>query len=49
MYQTTGASSRIGYGITTQVAVTDRFAVLTGGLSRHAGYQLSTTVTAMKP
>jgi hypothetical protein len=49
MYQTTGASSRIGYGITAQVAVTDRFAVAFGGLLRRAGYQFTTTVTTNKP
>jgi hypothetical protein len=45
MYDTTPASSRIGYGITAQVAVTDRFAVAFGGYLRKAGYTLDTTIT----
>lgn len=49
MYQTTNASSRIGYGLTAQVAVTDRFAVAIGGILRRAGYTLNTTVTTNTP
>jgi hypothetical protein len=44
-YDTTPASSRIGYGITGQVAVTDRFAVAIGGYIRKIGYELDTTIT----
>ena len=44
-YQTQGASSRIGYGLTGQVALTDRFAVAVEGLVRRIGYQLTTTTT----
>ena len=49
MYQTTGAASRIGYGLTAQVAITDRFAVAIGGILRRYGYQFTTTVTTMTP
>jgi len=49
MYQTTDASSRIGYGVTAQVAVTDHFAINIGGLIRRLGYQFTTTVTTNKP
>jgi len=49
MYKTTGASERIGYGVTAQVAVTDHFAVAVGGLLRRIGYQLDTTVTTTTP
>ena len=44
-YSTTGASSRIGYGVTAQVALTDHFAVAAEGLVRRIGYKLDTTVT----
>jgi hypothetical protein len=44
-YATSGASERIGYGVTGQVAVTDHFAVAVGGLLRRIGYQLTTTLT----
>lgn len=44
MYQTKGASSRIGYGATAQVAVTDHFAVAVSGFLRRMGYQMTTTV-----
>lgn len=47
-YSTTGASERIGYGITGQVAVSDHFAVAVQGLLRRIGYQLNTTVTTTK-
>jgi len=49
MYQTTGASSRIGYGGTAQVMLTDHFGVAIGGLLRKIGYQLNTTVTTTAP
>jgi hypothetical protein len=48
MYATQGASERIGYGATAQVALTDHFAVAVGGLLRRIGYQLTTTVTTSK-
>ena len=41
----TDASSRIGYGVTAQVAITDHFAVAIGGYLRRMGYDLSTTLT----
>jgi len=44
-YTTVGASQRIGYGATAQVAVTDHFAIAVGGLLRRLGYQFTTTVT----
>jgi hypothetical protein len=44
-YQTTGASSRIGYGVTIQARLTDHFYVNLGGLLRRMGYQLTTTVS----
>lgn len=40
-----GVSSRIGYGITAQVAITDHFAVAVGGYLRRLGYDLTTTIT----
>ena len=49
MYQTTSASSRIGYGGIAQVALTDHFAVAIGGLLRKIGYQFNTTVTTTTP
>jgi hypothetical protein len=44
-YQTTGASSRIGYGVTIQARITDHFYVDLSGLLRRIGYQLNTTVS----
>jgi hypothetical protein len=44
-YQTTGASSRIGYGLTVQARVKDRFYLDVSGLVRRIGYQLDTTVS----
>jgi Outer membrane protein beta-barrel domain len=44
-YQTTGASSRIGYGVTLQARITDHFYVNLSGLLRRMGYQLTTTVS----
>ena len=44
-YNTTGASQRIGYGITAQAAITDRFTIAVGGYLRRIGYQFNTTVT----
>jgi hypothetical protein len=49
MYQTKAASSRFGYGLTAQVAVTDRFAVAFAGILRRVGYTFDTTVTTSKP
>ena len=48
-YSTTGASSRFGYGLTAQVALTDRFSLVASGLLRRIGYLLDTTVTTTKP
>jgi hypothetical protein len=45
-YQTTGASSRIGYGVTGEVRLTNHFAVDVSALYRRIGYQLTTTETA---
>jgi hypothetical protein len=46
---TSGASSRIGYGLTVQAAITEHFAVAVGGFLRRAGYiesnSQTTTVT----
>ena len=44
-YQTTGASSRIGYGVTMQARITEHFYVNLSGLLRRIGYQLNTTVS----
>lgn len=44
-YQTTGASERIGYGITLQARVTDHFYVDLDALVRRIGYQLTTSVS----
>ena len=44
-YNASPASSRIGYGLTGQIAVADRFAVAVGGYIRKIGYTLDTTVT----
>jgi hypothetical protein len=46
--QTTGASSRIGYGVTAQYRLTNHFSVNVSALLRHLGYQLTSTVTASK-
>jgi hypothetical protein len=40
-----GASSRIGYGITVQAAITEHFAVAVGGYLRRMGYTESNTLT----
>lgn len=42
---TTPASSRIGYGLTAQVAITDHFAVAVGGYLRRLAYSSSSSVT----
>lgn len=44
-YQTTGASERIGYGLTIQGRITDRFYIDVSGLLRRIGYQETTTVS----
>ncbi len=44
-YQTKGASSRIGYGVTIQARITEHFYVDVSGLLRRMGYQLNTTVS----
>jgi hypothetical protein len=44
-YSTTGASERIGYGVTAQVAITDHFAAAVQAIYRRIGYQLDTTIT----
>jgi hypothetical protein len=44
-YQTTGASSRIGYGVTIQARITEHFYVNLSGLLRRIGYQVDTTVS----
>jgi hypothetical protein len=49
MYQTTGASSRIGYGVLGQVMLTDHFGVAIEGILRRLGYQMTTTVTTTAP
>jgi hypothetical protein len=43
-YQTSGASSRIGYGLTVQARITEHFYVDLSGLLRRIGYQMTTTV-----
>jgi hypothetical protein len=43
-YSTTGASSRIGYGITAQAGLTNHFAVAAGIYLRRIGYQFKTSV-----
>ena len=43
-YMTSNASSRIGYGVTGQVTVTDHFAVTVGGFYRKIGYQLTNSI-----
>lgn len=44
VFQTTGASERIGYGLTVQGRVTRRFYVDVSGIFRRIGYQQTTTV-----
>ena len=44
-YQTTGASERIGYGITVQGRITNHFYIDLSGLVRRLGYQETTTVS----
>jgi hypothetical protein len=43
-YMTSGASSRIGYGLTAQAGVTNHFAIAAGVYLRKIGYQFTTTV-----
>ena len=43
---TTGASSRIGYGLTVQAAITEHFAFAVGGYLRRMGYTSSTDLTS---
>jgi hypothetical protein len=43
--QTTGASSRIGYGITAQYRITEHFSVDVAAIYRRIGYQFTSTVT----
>src|SRR5208337_5096303 len=44
--QTTGASSRIGYGLIGQVRITNHFSVDVNVLYRRIGYQFTNSVTA---
>jgi len=44
-YQTTGASERLGYGLTVQARVAGHFYVDLSALLRRIGYQLTTTVS----
>jgi opacity protein-like surface antigen len=44
-YQTTGESSRIGYGAIIQYRLTNHFSVDVGATYRRIGYQLTTTTT----
>lgn len=44
-YQTTGASERLGYGLTVQARVAGHFYVDLSALLRRIGYQLDTTVS----
>jgi hypothetical protein len=44
-YQTTGASSRIGYGLTVQGRITDHFYLDLSALVRRIGYQETTTIS----
>src|SRR5579871_6379748 len=46
-YATTGASQRIGYGLTAQVAITNHIAVAVGAYLHHVGYKFDTTVTTL--
>lgn len=44
-YSTTGASQRLGYGLTAQVMITDHIGFVVSGLLRRIGYQFDTTVS----
>jgi len=44
-YDTEGASSRIGYGVTGQLMATDHIAVVLAGILRRIGYQFNSTVS----
>lgn len=44
-YNTTGASTRLGYGVTAQMVLTNHFAVTLGAFLRRIGYQFTTSVT----
>jgi hypothetical protein len=44
-YQTTNTSQRIGYGLTVQARITNRFYLDVSGLLRRLGYQETTTVS----
>jgi hypothetical protein len=44
-YQTQGASSRIGYGLTGQVRITPHFAVDLSAVYRRIGYQYTETIS----
>jgi hypothetical protein len=44
-YETTGASQRVGYGLTAQVAITNHIAVAVGAYLHRLGYQFDTTAT----
>jgi hypothetical protein len=44
VYSTSGASSRIGYGLTFQAGITNHFAIAAGVYLRKIGYQFTTTV-----
>ncbi len=44
-YKSNAAQSRIGYGLTGQVAITERFAFAFGAFLRRVGYTLDTTTT----
>jgi hypothetical protein len=43
-YMTTGASSRIGYGVTAQAGITNHFAIAAGVYLRRIGYQFKTSI-----
>jgi len=49
MYQTSNASSRIGYGIIAQVMLTEHFGIAFEPVLRRFGYQMTTTVTTSVP
>lgn len=49
LYQTTAASSRIGYGVLGQVMLTDHWGIAIEGILRRLGYQMDTTVTTTAP
>jgi hypothetical protein len=44
-YQTTGASERIGYGLTVQARIVNHFYLDVSGLVRRIGYQETTTIS----